>query len=361
MDTNSLLQYTAPMIELGGMAISAATNKRVQKMVNEQSMRLAEYQYERNLDMWNKTNAYNSPAAQMARLSEAGLNPNLVYGHGTVDNGSASPVRYDTPNLGAYTGADFAGIGRVVSESVKSIAEVAKAKAEARKAEADALKSEEQTTGIGLDNAKKEAERPFWSSNAEVDNSVKKIRKELMEVERYYTEQAHEAVINKDKALADYYTMKAKEVGKYIDNYEVFLDNARADTANKNAQAGLNTAKTTTEGYRQDNLQSSTELNNARTRFTNIQAAIFPEMSAYRMAELQAATAQAFSQVDLNARKGVLTEQQVAKIIEDTLHRQLENKYFTADKIHEYAKSAAKVHQDYLKTGVNLIDAIIPF
>lgn len=34
-------------------------------------------------DMWNAQNAYNTPAAQMKRLKEAGLNPMLVYGSGS--------------------------------------------------------------------------------------------------------------------------------------------------------------------------------------------------------------------------------------------------------------------------------------
>lgn len=33
-----------------------------------------------NLDLWNLTNQYNSPAAQMGRYQDAGLNPNLIYG-----------------------------------------------------------------------------------------------------------------------------------------------------------------------------------------------------------------------------------------------------------------------------------------
>lgn len=32
-----------------------------------------------NLEMWNLANEYNSPAAQMQRYQDAGLNPNLVY------------------------------------------------------------------------------------------------------------------------------------------------------------------------------------------------------------------------------------------------------------------------------------------
>jgi len=33
-----------------------------------------------DINMWDRTNAYNHPSQQMARLRAAGLNPNLVYG-----------------------------------------------------------------------------------------------------------------------------------------------------------------------------------------------------------------------------------------------------------------------------------------
>lgn len=39
-----------------------------------------------NLDMWNRANEYNSPKAQMTRMSEAGLNPALMYQQGTTGN-----------------------------------------------------------------------------------------------------------------------------------------------------------------------------------------------------------------------------------------------------------------------------------
>jgi hypothetical protein len=40
-----------------------------------------------NVEFWNMQNAYNDPAAQMARLKNAGLNPNLIYGQ---SSGSAA-------------------------------------------------------------------------------------------------------------------------------------------------------------------------------------------------------------------------------------------------------------------------------
>lgn len=42
------------------------------------------------IDAFEREANYNSPAAQMARYEEAGLNPNLIYGQGTPGNVSAS-------------------------------------------------------------------------------------------------------------------------------------------------------------------------------------------------------------------------------------------------------------------------------
>lgn len=42
-----------------------------------------------NLELWNLQNEYNTPAAQMARYQDAGLNPNLIY---SKDNMASSPA-----------------------------------------------------------------------------------------------------------------------------------------------------------------------------------------------------------------------------------------------------------------------------
>lgn len=43
-------------------------------------------------------NAYNTPAAQMQRFKDAGLNPNLVYTQGTAGN-QGSPAEFITPEV----------------------------------------------------------------------------------------------------------------------------------------------------------------------------------------------------------------------------------------------------------------------
>lgn len=50
-----------------------------------------ELAFEREKEMWNMQNAYNTPEEQMKRYQDAGLNPNLIYGQGTPGNATDSP------------------------------------------------------------------------------------------------------------------------------------------------------------------------------------------------------------------------------------------------------------------------------
>lgn len=59
------------------------------EQTNDSSKEVARENREFSLDMWNRNNEYNTPLAQMQRLKDAGLNPNLMYGQGTTGNSSA--------------------------------------------------------------------------------------------------------------------------------------------------------------------------------------------------------------------------------------------------------------------------------
>lgn len=59
---------------------------------------LMKRQNEINLENWNMTNAYNAPEAQVARLQQAGLNPNLAYGSiSSTSAASSLPAAHATP------------------------------------------------------------------------------------------------------------------------------------------------------------------------------------------------------------------------------------------------------------------------
>ena len=71
------------------MRMELAANKEMQ-----------DYAFQQNMDAWHMMNQYNAPVAQMERLKEAGLNPNLVYGQGVqgaTGQAKGSPSAYQAP------------------------------------------------------------------------------------------------------------------------------------------------------------------------------------------------------------------------------------------------------------------------
>lgn len=62
--------------------------------------KMANFQYEKNLEQWYRENAYNAPDAQMRRLKNAGLNPNLIYGSGGAEgNTTTAGPRFNAPDV----------------------------------------------------------------------------------------------------------------------------------------------------------------------------------------------------------------------------------------------------------------------
>mgnify|MGYP000606872862 CR=1 FL=1 len=83
------------LIGLGPTIGAAAQAKQSRRNVQAQikaDRELAEYQYSKDLEMWDRQNEYNSPSAHMQRLRDAGLNPNLVAGQaGSVGQATQMP------------------------------------------------------------------------------------------------------------------------------------------------------------------------------------------------------------------------------------------------------------------------------
>ena len=90
-------------------ASSAGTNMANHRLYREQradNRQDATTAYNRSLEMWNMNNAYNDPSAQMERLRQAGLNPNLVYGGGATTTASAPSA----PQASSATPQRFQGL-----------------------------------------------------------------------------------------------------------------------------------------------------------------------------------------------------------------------------------------------------------
>jgi hypothetical protein len=92
-----------PLGAIGGAILQNRSNKK-----------LAQYSFNKNVEMWKMQNAYNSPKQQMARYNEAGLNPNLMYGKGTSGNAQTMPQYQALPSSGDVFGQSVAGIQGVI-------------------------------------------------------------------------------------------------------------------------------------------------------------------------------------------------------------------------------------------------------
>jgi len=96
--TAALLPSIGPVIQSVLEAKNAQQNTDKTIAANKE---LAQYGYSKDLEQWNRSNAYNTPQAQMDRLKIAGLNPNLVYGSGSA-SGNTTPAqspRYQAPTV----------------------------------------------------------------------------------------------------------------------------------------------------------------------------------------------------------------------------------------------------------------------
>ncbi len=102
----------AAMSVLGGIGgfIQGRKNRKLARQLQQQQLDWQQQENERafnrSVEMWNMENAYNSPAAQMKRLIEAGLNPNLAYGSLGDANATSAPA-YNAASVPSVSDAAF--------------------------------------------------------------------------------------------------------------------------------------------------------------------------------------------------------------------------------------------------------------
>lgn len=99
------------------------TSKRNTDRTIQANWDLANLKYQKDLEQWYRENEYNAPDEQMRRLRNAGLNPNLVYGTGTVTgNTTTSGPRFDRPDV-EYNYEPFQFPTNAISRGIQFIQE----------------------------------------------------------------------------------------------------------------------------------------------------------------------------------------------------------------------------------------------
>lgn len=130
--------------------------------------KLAKYQYDMNLEQWNRENAYNLPSQQMARLKAAGLNPNLAYD-------SLSTTAASSPEM-SKASAELSHGNYNYNQQQRNLQAVSIANdMRFQSAQIENLKQTNklmQLQGVNqaIQNRKEMSGAPFWSSGARYSN-----------------------------------------------------------------------------------------------------------------------------------------------------------------------------------------------
>lgn len=201
-----------------------------QASANKKNRQFALQQYERErkdaLADWNMNNLYNSPGAQMARLKEAGLNPNLVYGNGGSIMQAATVRDADMGNYqqqplpGTKLGESMAQIYNIKLQqaqvdNVKALTEVAKVEAGLKAVQALKTLMEKNTGQFDLD--RKEELKQIIFEQASSNLGLTKSQIDL----NVHGNQRAEELYKLDKQIK-----QQQLIGEERDNARRTLDNA---------------------------------------------------------------------------------------------------------------------------------------
>lgn len=231
-----------------GSLINSGIGMASQRRANIANMKLAQYQnnwqtaendkaYARNLEMWNLQNAYNSPTAQMSRLRQAGLNPNLVYGSGVTGNSSGSAPQYEPVKVQRATMEPYRGWNLGLSDAISTYmaARQNQAQVENMEAQNKLIKEQARTEGIRQGNIAMSTARSGFDLN---------LARELRNV-------------SIDRAIAEKNLTEAHNAGAWTDaNRKVMqyeLDRALFDNKIKLSSVEYATAMQALRKLRQDN------------------------------------------------------------------------------------------------------------
>lgn len=248
---------------LGGAAISAIGNffgnRSNRKASAEAFERESKFAREERLaqqawieQMYEKNNSYNSPAAQMQRLKEAGLNPDLMYSRGDVGNATApeAPQQAMTPRYNVIPSNTYGQTAQIAADSGLKAAQ-------ARLADSQSKKTDTEESLLTADYLLRKART---ESDIELNNSTIYVNHELGQLNHAEAEVAAKKLQEIDVAMSEarerINTMKAQQsqidenivqlkFDRYLrsQEFELLCKKTYQDMKESNSRINLNAAE----------------------------------------------------------------------------------------------------------------------
>lgn len=251
-----------------------ATNLQIARETNQQQYQMFQEQNSFNERMYNQMQAYNTPAAQMQRYKDAGINPYIAAGNVQTGNAQSSLQSAQAPQLHTPEVAPALGMGDAIQNSFSQIGNVV---------------SQYAQNELALSQAQKNRAEAGWVDRLN-GAQINKMSAE--------TNNLHQ----QGSLLGLDYKMKSDTLGNYIklsdlsvvnaektnEQIGVITQSARIENALKNVNLGIQSkygerlfvatlSKTlaesfaTREGVRQRDVQLSIDKQNANTNAKNAQ------------------------------------------------------------------------------------------
>lgn len=158
-----------PFVAAGAVAAAGIDAWSTGNM-NKKSRAFSEQMYERqkfdNLAFWNMQNEYNSPAAQMQRFKDAGLNPALIYGQQNTAGPLTSPD-VQKPEFNAPQPGSAAMSGALTALDAMTNLEMKQAQTDNLKLQADVIRQEAILKGAQITDVTASGRRKLFDLDFE--------------------------------------------------------------------------------------------------------------------------------------------------------------------------------------------------
>lgn len=251
-------------ISAGGSFLGGILGFGSQQSANEQNMEIAKYNWEQQKLMWREQNEYNKPSSQMARLKEAGLNPNLIYGNGSAATGnSTSTPTPSVPRVEPLTNGSFlASAGQQIADQMRvdKLADAEIRNKDSLSKYNDTKNShetlmmwltEERALGQAIENTKSELERDM-------------LRDTYNTRRQYYEEQLNGLRLSNELSRLDNF-YKSSTIEDRIEMAKIETSIKRETINDIKSRTRLNNAKVNEVASIIQKISSEISLNNAKT------------------------------------------------------------------------------------------------